>query len=251
MRYGHRQQTQIVGRVPIGVGLVAASLTGEVLAPARTKTAAARATLARIVRLHDLNGNAGDVGLVLDACPKLKEAPARVVPADRLRNDRPATDAGQVFETDPGTHLNRILDDTFADGMVLRRLETSLLTRQPFQDRATTSSRRPCAFQGFLLERAPNSMMSIADGLARIAGPGATVRCVQEFGAAPVAADPVDRRHPCGARNLDLDIEKERGFAASSLHRELRGPDAALSGMASELLSVMITEGKQDTPSTA
>jgi hypothetical protein len=35
MRYGHPQQTQIVSRVPIGVGLLAASLTGEVLAPAR------------------------------------------------------------------------------------------------------------------------------------------------------------------------------------------------------------------------
>ena len=74
MRYGHPQQTQIVGCVPIGVGLVAASLAGEVLAPARPKTAAARATLARIVRPHDLDGNAGDVGLVLDACPKLKGA---------------------------------------------------------------------------------------------------------------------------------------------------------------------------------
>ena len=124
MHYGHPQQTQIVGRVPIGVGLVAASLTGEVLAPAPTKTAAAR-----------------DAGLVLDEGPKLKEAPARVVPADRFRNGRPATDAGQVFETDPSTHRNRVLADTFADGVVLRRLETSLLTRQPFQDRATTSSR--------------------------------------------------------------------------------------------------------------
>ena len=140
MHYGHPQQTQIVGRVPIGVGLVAASLTGEVLAPAPTKTAAAR-----------------DAGLVLDEGPKLKEAPARVVPADRFRNGRPATNAGQVFETDPSTHRNRVLADTFADGVVLRRLETSLLTRQPFQDRATTSSRRPCAFRGFLLERAPNS----------------------------------------------------------------------------------------------
>jgi hypothetical protein len=35
------------------------------------------------VRLHDREGNAGDVGLVLDEGPKLKEAPARVVPADR------------------------------------------------------------------------------------------------------------------------------------------------------------------------
>ena len=43
MHYGHPQQKQIVGCVPIGVGLVAASLTGEALAPARTKTAAARA----------------------------------------------------------------------------------------------------------------------------------------------------------------------------------------------------------------
>jgi len=127
----------------------------QALAPARTETAAARASLARMVRLHDRDRNAGNVGL--DEGPRLKEAPARAVPADRLRNGRPATDAGQVFETDPSTHLNRILDDTFADGVVLRRLETSLLTRQPFQDRAPTSSRRPCAFRGFLLERAPNS----------------------------------------------------------------------------------------------
>ena len=141
MRYGHRQQTQIVGRVPIGVGLVAASLTGEVLAPARTKTAAARATLARIVRLHDLNGNAGDVGLVLDECPKLKKTPART--PDRFRNRRSATDAGRVFEADPRTHPNRVLDDTLAEGVVFCRLETSLPPRQPFQDRATTPSRRP------------------------------------------------------------------------------------------------------------
>jgi hypothetical protein len=65
MRCGHPQQTQIVGRVPIGVGLMAASLTGQVLAPTRTKRAAARATFARRVRLHDLNGNAGEVGLIL------------------------------------------------------------------------------------------------------------------------------------------------------------------------------------------
>jgi hypothetical protein len=63
MRYGHPQQTQIVGRVPIGVGLEATNLTGEVLAPAPPKRAAARATLARRVRLHDLDANAGDVGL--------------------------------------------------------------------------------------------------------------------------------------------------------------------------------------------
>jgi hypothetical protein len=85
MRYGHPQQTQIVGRIPIGVGTEGASLTGEVLAPARTKTAAARATLARIVRLHDLDGNAGDVGLVVDECPKLNKTPARGVPAAGLR----------------------------------------------------------------------------------------------------------------------------------------------------------------------
>jgi hypothetical protein len=30
-----------------------------------------------------------------------------VIPADRLRNGRPATDADQVFETDPSTHLGR------------------------------------------------------------------------------------------------------------------------------------------------
>jgi hypothetical protein len=72
MRYGHPQQTQIVSRVPIGVGLLAASLTGEVLAPVRPKRAAARATLARMVRLRDLDANAGDVGLVRDACPKLR-----------------------------------------------------------------------------------------------------------------------------------------------------------------------------------
>jgi hypothetical protein len=172
MRYERPQQTQIVGRVPIGVGLLTASLTGEVLAPARPKRAAARATLARRVRLPDLDANAGDVGLAGDACPKLKEAPARVVRADRLRNDRAPTHAGLLFATDPGTHLKRIFDDTFADGVVLRRLETSLLTRQPFHDRATTSSRRACAFRGFLLERAPNAMMAIADGLATIAGPG-------------------------------------------------------------------------------
>ena len=94
MRYGHPQQTQIVGCVPIGVGLVAANFTGEDLAPARSKTAAARARLARIVRRHELDANAGDIGLVLDECPKLKKAPARVVPADRLGNDRPAMDAG-------------------------------------------------------------------------------------------------------------------------------------------------------------
>jgi hypothetical protein len=141
MRYGRPQQTQIVGRVPIGVGLLAASLTGEVLAPARPKRAAARATLARRVRLPDLDANTGDGGLVGDDCAKLKEASARVVPADRLRNDRAPTHAGLLFATDPGTHLKRIFDDTFADGVVLRRLETSLLTRQRFHDRATTSSR--------------------------------------------------------------------------------------------------------------
>jgi hypothetical protein len=111
-----------------------------------------------------------------------------VVPADRLRNDRAPTDAGLLFETDPGPHLKRIFDATFADGVVLRRLETSLLTRQPFQDRAMTSSRRACAFRGFVLERAPNAMMAVADGLAKIAAPGATVRGVQDIGAAPVAA---------------------------------------------------------------
>ena len=52
MRYGHPQQAQIVGCVPIGLGLVAASLTGEALAPARTKTAAALASLGRVVRLQ-------------------------------------------------------------------------------------------------------------------------------------------------------------------------------------------------------
>jgi len=46
MHYGHPQGMQPVGCVPIGVGRVAASLTGEVLAPAPTKTAAARASLA-------------------------------------------------------------------------------------------------------------------------------------------------------------------------------------------------------------
>jgi hypothetical protein len=105
MHYVHPQQTQIVGCVPIGVGLVAASRTGEALAPARTKAAAARANLARKVRLHDRDGNAGDVGLVLDEAPKLKETPARVVPADRFRNGRPATDAGQVLKTDPARIL--------------------------------------------------------------------------------------------------------------------------------------------------
>ena len=73
MHYGHPQQTQIVGCVPIGVGLVAARLTGEALAPAPTKTAAARANLPGIVRLHDRDGNAGDVGLVLDEGPKAEK----------------------------------------------------------------------------------------------------------------------------------------------------------------------------------
>jgi hypothetical protein len=94
-------------------------------------------------------------------------------------------------------------------------------------------------------------MMAIADGLAKSAGPGATVRGVQAIGAAPVVADPVDRRHPLVALNLDLDLEKERGFAASALHREVRAADAALTGRASELPSPMITQRQRDPPSTA
>jgi hypothetical protein len=129
MRYGHPQQTQIIGRVPIGVGPMTARFADEDLAPACTKGAAARTSLARVVRLDDLDADASDVGLVLDERPKLKEAPARVIPANRLRNIRPATDAGQVFETDPRTHLNRILDDALADGVVLCCLETSLPPR--------------------------------------------------------------------------------------------------------------------------
>jgi hypothetical protein len=145
MRYGHPQQTQIVGCVPIGVSLVAANFTDEVLAPAHTKTAAARASLARIVRLHDFDGNPGDVGLTLDECAKLKEAPARVVPADRLRNVRPARDTGQVFETDPSTHLNRLLNNTFADDVVLRqglRARISASLRVPSQIARPNTGRR-------------------------------------------------------------------------------------------------------------
>jgi len=111
MRYGHPQQTQIVGCVPIGVGLMTASFTGEVLTPTRTKAATTQATLARVVRRHDLPG----VGLVRDECPKLKKAPARVVPTDRLRNGRSATDAGQVFEADPRTHRDRFAGDELND----------------------------------------------------------------------------------------------------------------------------------------
>jgi hypothetical protein len=80
MRYGHPQQTQIVSRVPIGVGLLAASFTGEVLAPARPKRAAARATLARMVRLRDLDANAGDVGLVRDALGGVERGPGHTLP---------------------------------------------------------------------------------------------------------------------------------------------------------------------------
>jgi hypothetical protein len=52
---------------------------------------------------------------------------------------------------------------------------------------------------------------------------------------------------PCVALNPDLDLEKERGFVASSLHRELRAADAGLTGLASELPSLMITQRKRDT----
>ena len=252
MHYGHPQQTQIIGRVPIGVGPMTAGFTGELLAPAPTKTAAARAPLARVVRRHDRDADPGDVGLVLDERPQLKEAPARVVPANRLRNIRPATYAGQVFETDPRTHLNRILDDAPADGVVLCRLETSLPPRQPFQDHTTTTSRRPCAFRGFLLKRTPNSMVAVADGLTQVAGPRTTVRGMQDVNATHVAADAVNRRDLWVALNLDLDVEKERGFAASrSFHRELGRADAALTSMSGELLSLIGAEGKRDTPSTS
>jgi hypothetical protein len=47
MHDGH--PNRVVGWVPIGVGRAAASLTSEVLAPARTKTAAARANLASVM----------------------------------------------------------------------------------------------------------------------------------------------------------------------------------------------------------
>jgi len=46
----------MMSRVAIGVGLMTAGFTSEVLAPAPTKEAATRATLARIVRLHDTTG---------------------------------------------------------------------------------------------------------------------------------------------------------------------------------------------------
>jgi hypothetical protein len=139
--------------------LVAASLTGEVLAPARPKRAAARATLPRIVRLPDL-----------DRTPEWSCRP----PSQRscAHGGRSGLRPARIF--------NRIFDDTFADGVVLRRLETSLLTRQPLHDRATTSSRRACAFRRFLLERAPNAMMAIADGLAKSGAQNAwlaAIRC--------------------------------------------------------------------------
>jgi hypothetical protein len=41
MRYGHPQQTQIIGRVPIGVGPMTARFADEDLASACTKGAAA------------------------------------------------------------------------------------------------------------------------------------------------------------------------------------------------------------------
>jgi len=69
----------MIGRIAIGVGLMTAGFTSEVLAPARTKAAATRATLARVVRRHDFDGNAGEGGLAGDERPKLKQAPAGVV----------------------------------------------------------------------------------------------------------------------------------------------------------------------------
>lgn len=87
---GHPQQTQIIGRVPIIFGPTTTGFTGEVLAPGCPKGAAARATLALLVRRHDLDAHTGDIDLVPDEPPKLIEPPARVVPANRLRNIRPA-----------------------------------------------------------------------------------------------------------------------------------------------------------------
>ena len=83
MYYGHPQEMQMSGRVPIAVGLMAASFTSEILAPARTKAVATPAILARVMRLHDFDENAADISLMRDERPKLKAAP-RAVPADRL-----------------------------------------------------------------------------------------------------------------------------------------------------------------------
>ena len=146
MRYGHPQKAQIVGCVPIGIGLVAAGLAGEDLAPPRAKAAAARARLARVVRPCELNEDTGDPCLVRDELPELVEAPAQMVVADSLRHGRSGADAGQVFEAEPRVHLNRLLHDAFRDGVVLGRLEASLPARQPVQDRAASSPRGPCAF---------------------------------------------------------------------------------------------------------
>jgi len=110
MRYGRPEEMQVIGHVAIGVDLMTAGLTSEVLAPARTKAAATRATLTGVVRRQDFDETVGHVGL--GERPKPKGAPARVVPADRPQNGRSATQTGQAFETDPRTHLNRILDDT-------------------------------------------------------------------------------------------------------------------------------------------
>ena len=95
-------------------------------------------------------------------------------------------------------------------------------------------------------------MVVVADGLTQIAGPRTTVRGMQDINATHVAADTVDRRDLGVALNLDLDVEKERGFAASSaFHRELGRPDATLTSMSGELLSLIGAEGKRDTPSTS
>jgi hypothetical protein len=107
---GHPQQTQIGGGVPTGVGLVGASLTGEVLAPAHTRTAVARAGLARIVQLHDHDGNAAMLAVYSTKVRSRK----KLQPEWSLRTAfativRPRM---QVFAADPSTHLNRISDET-------------------------------------------------------------------------------------------------------------------------------------------
>lgn len=251
MRYGHPQQAQIIGCIPIGVGPVAASFAGEALTPSHADAAAARARLARVVRRYDLDGDTGNLGLVFDKRPQLEETPARVVSSNSSRNVRPTANAGQVFEADTRTHLNRILDDALTDGVVFCRLETSLPARQPLQDRATTASRRPCALRSFLLERTPNSMMTIADDLAQIARPFTIVRCVQNINAAHIAADPIGRDNGIGAFDLDLNIEKEHRLSTGALHRELGRSDAALARMPSKLLSLVISKRERDASPSA
>jgi hypothetical protein len=98
------------------------------------------------------------------------------------------------------------------------------------------------------MSEAERSSGRIADGLAKIAAPRATIRRVQDIDAAHIAADTVDRRHPCVALNLDLDIEKERGCAASLLSlRAARPGCGAHRHGESELRSLIIAAGKRVT----